>query len=56
MARTYHAMTDETLTIARTVEDRFKLSHAMHYNAVSALLDGSEYFLTCDDGITKRFK
>lgn len=54
MARGYHTMTEETLTLARTVEDIFKLEPRDALHAASALLEGSEYFLTCDDGITKR--
>jgi predicted nucleic acid-binding protein len=56
MARAYHAMTDKTLTLARRITERFKLQPRDALHAASALLEGSEYFLTCDDGITKRFK
>ncbi len=49
-------MTEGTLSLAREVVERFKLDARDALHAASAILEESEYFPTCDDGITKRFK
>lgn len=56
LAKDYHAMKEETLSLARRVIARFKLEPRDALHVASALLEESDYFLTCDDGITKRFK
>jgi predicted nucleic acid-binding protein len=52
----YHAATTETLTIANEIIRNFKLSPRDALHAASALLGEAQYFLSCDDGVTKRFK
>ena len=52
----YHAATTETLSIANEIIRNFKLSPRDALHAASALLGNAQYFLSCDDGVTKRFK
>jgi predicted nucleic acid-binding protein len=52
----YHVATAETLTVANEVIRNFKLSPRDALHAASALLGEAQYFLSCDDGVTKRFK
>jgi len=52
----YHAATTETLTVANEIIRNFKLSPRDALHAASALLGEAQYFLSCDDGVTKRFK
>lgn len=52
----YHAATTETLTIANGIIRNFKLSPRDALHAASALMGAAQYFLSCDDGVTKRFK
>ena len=52
----YHAATTETLTVADEIIRNFKLSPRDALHAASALLGEAQYFLSCDDGVTKRFK
>ena len=52
----YHVATTETLTIANEIIRNFKLSPRDALHAASALLGEAQYFLSCDDGVTKRFK
>jgi predicted nucleic acid-binding protein len=54
--RGYHAATTETLTVANEIIRNFKLSPRDALHAASALLGEAQYFLSCDDGVTKRFK
>jgi len=56
LAKDHHDMTEETLSLARRVVEKFKLQPRDALHMASALLAESSYFLTCDDGITKRFK
>jgi predicted nucleic acid-binding protein len=52
----YHVARTETLTIANEIIRNFKLSPRDALHAASALLGEAQYFLSCDDGVTKRFK
>jgi predicted nucleic acid-binding protein len=52
----YHVATMETLTVANEIIRNFKLSPRDALHAASALLGEAQYFLSCDDGVTKRFK
>jgi len=52
----HHAATPETLTIANEIIRNFRLSPRDAFHAASALLGEAQYFLSCDDGVTKRFK
>ncbi len=56
LAKDYHSMREETLALARRLVRRFKLQPRDALHVAGALLEESDYFLTCDDGITKRFK
>jgi predicted nucleic acid-binding protein len=56
LAKGYHAINQETLSVAAEINERFKLEPRDALHSASALLEGSEYFLTCDDGVTKGFK
>lgn len=47
---------DESLQLAREIVARFKVGPRDSLHLASALLTESQYFLTCDDGVTKRFK
>ena len=52
----YHVATSETLTVADEINRNFKLSPRDALHAASALLGEAQYFLSCDDGVTRRFK
>jgi predicted nucleic acid-binding protein len=52
----HHAATTETLAIANEIIRNLKLSPRDALHAASAVLGEAEYFLSCDDGVTKRFK
>jgi predicted nucleic acid-binding protein len=52
----YHTATTETLTIANEIIRSFRLSPRDALHAASALLGETQYFLSCDDGVPKRFK
>ena len=52
----YHVATSETLTVADEIMRNFKLSPRDALHAASALLGKVQYFLSCDDGVTRRFK
>lgn len=56
LARTYHALTEETFTHAQEIISKFRLDPRDALHAASALLLGADYFLSCDDGVTKRFR
>jgi predicted nucleic acid-binding protein len=44
------------LTIANEIIRNFKLSPRDALHAASALLGEARHFLSCDDGVTRRFK
>lgn len=52
----YHAITSETLAVANEIVRNFKLAPRDALHAASAALGKAQYFLSCDDGITRRFK
>jgi predicted nucleic acid-binding protein len=52
----YHATTTETLAVANEIIRNFKLTPRDALHAASAALGDAQYFLSCDDGITRRFK
>ena len=56
LAQGYHVATEETLTVANEVMRSFRLSPRDALHVASALLAEAPYFLSCDDGVTKKFK
>jgi len=56
MSRGYHVTKDETLSLADQIMRKFKLDPRDALHAASALLEKAQCFLSCDDGVTKRFK
>lgn len=56
LANGYHIMRDETFALGQEIMEKFKLEPRDALHAASALLEGCGYFLTCDDGVNKRFK
>lgn len=52
----YHAAGTETLIVANEILKNFKLSPRDTLHCASALLGNAQYFLSCDDGVTKKFK
>jgi predicted nucleic acid-binding protein len=56
LAQGYHVATMGTLNVANEIIENFKLSPRDALHAASALLARSQYFLSCDDGVTKKFK
>ena len=52
----YHAITSQTLAVANEIIRNFKLAPRDALHAASAALGNAQYFLSCDDGITRRFK
>ncbi|MBI4528425.1 MAG: PIN domain-containing protein [Deltaproteobacteria bacterium] len=52
----YQSTTSETLAVANEIIRNFKLAPRDALHAASAALGKAQYFLSCDDGITRRFK
>ena len=52
----YHVTTSETLAVANEIIVKFKLAPRDALHSASAALGKAQYFLSCDDGITRRFK
>ncbi len=51
-----HITTAETLAVANQIIGIFKLQPRDALHAASALLEEVQYFLSCDDDVTRRFK
>jgi predicted nucleic acid-binding protein len=56
LSQGYHITQEETLSLADQIMRKFKLDPRDALHAASALLEKAQYFLSCDDGVTKRFK
>jgi predicted nucleic acid-binding protein len=56
LAQRYQVATEETFTVANELIRSFRLSPRDALHAASALIGEAQYFLSCDDGVTKRFK
>ena len=56
LAKAYQATTEEALAVANEIVKKFKLQPRDALHAASALLGEAHYFLSCDDGVTKRFQ
>lgn len=56
LARGYHPLTENTYVLAENIMSKFRLEPRDALHVASALLEDTEYFLSCDDGITKRFR
>jgi predicted nucleic acid-binding protein len=52
----YQATTSATFAVANEIIRNFKLAPRDALHAASAALGTANYFLSCDDGITRRFK
>ena len=52
----HRILDDESLQLAREIVARFKVGPRDSLHLASALLMEAQYFLTCDDGVTKHFK
>lgn len=56
LAKAYQDTTEETLAVANEIMKEFRLQPRDALHAASALLGDAAYFLSCDDGVTKRFQ
>jgi len=56
LARVYHTLTEESLFLAEEIVSNFRLDSRDSLHVASALLERAEYFLSCDDGVTKGFR
>jgi predicted nucleic acid-binding protein len=56
LSKGYHIIKEETFALANEIMGKFNLQPRDALHAASALLEEAHYFLSCDDGITKRFK
>ena len=52
----FHAASEQTVVIADEIMEKFKLKPRDALHAASGLMGGSQYFLSCDDGVTRRFR
>jgi predicted nucleic acid-binding protein len=52
----HRSLDDESLQLAREIVANFKVAPRDSLHLAGALLMEAQYFLTCDDGVTKRFK
>lgn len=55
-AKNHQFIGEETFTVAGRIMRDLGLGPRDSLHIASALLGGCEYFLTCDDGVTKKFK
>ena len=56
LAQAYQVATEETFAVATEISRDFRLSPRDALHAASAVIGEAQYFLSCDDGVTKRFK
>lgn len=56
LARVHHALTEETFFLAGEIMSKFSLEPRDALHVASALLEAAEYFLSCDDGVTRGFR
>ncbi len=56
LSKGFHILKGETFALADEIMRRFKLEPHDALHVASALLGEAQYFLSCDDGVTKRFK
>lgn len=56
LGRAYHTLTEETFSLAEEIVSKFRLDPRDALHVASALLERADYFLSCDDGVTKRFR
>lgn len=56
LAKGYQTTTPETLVVAHEIMKKFKLEPRDALHAAGALLGEAQYFLSCDDGVTRRFR
>ena len=52
----YLATTSETIAVANEIIRNFELAPRDALHAASSALGKAQYFLSCDDGITRRFR
>ncbi|MGH7830599.1 MAG: type II toxin-antitoxin system VapC family toxin [Candidatus Binatia bacterium] len=56
LSRDHHRLDDDSLQLAREIMTRFKIKPRDSLHLASALLMEAQYFLSCDDAVTKRFR
>lgn len=56
LAEEYHSLTEETFLSAEEIMSKFRLDPRDALHVASALFGRAEYFLSCDDGVTRGFR
>ncbi len=56
LGRVYHTLNEDSFLLAEEILAKFKLDPRDALHIASALLESAEYFLSCDDGVTRRFR
>ncbi len=56
LSQGFHAASEQTLAVADEIVRQFKLKPRDAFHAASAVMGEAQYFLTCDDAVTKGFR
>jgi predicted nucleic acid-binding protein len=56
VSRGFQATSEKSLVLADEIMRKFKLKPRDALHASSGLLGGAQYFLSCDDGVTRTFR
>ena len=56
LSQGFHTATEQTLAVADEIVRQFKLKPRDAFHAASGVMGEPQYFLTCDDAVTKGFR
>lgn len=56
LAKDHHLLKEGSFLLAEEILQQYRLEPRDALHIASAILEESDYFLSCDDGVTKRFK
>lgn len=56
LSRGFHTASEQTLAVADEIVRKFKLKPRDAFHAASGVMGEAQYFLTCDDAVTRRFR
>lgn len=56
LSKRIHTANDQTLAVAEELVRKFKLKPRDAFHAASGVMGEAQYFLTCDDAVTRKFR
>jgi len=56
LSKMIHTASDQTLAVAEEIVRKFKLKPRDAFHAASGVMGEAQYFLTCDDAVTRKFR